>query len=349
MAYTTINKSTEHFNTKLYVGNGGTNAITGVGHQPDMVWLKNRTDGDGHKLFDSVRGALKVIEPNDSATESTYANSLASFDSDGFTIGSTADINESSDNFVSWNWKAGTTSGLSGGTITPTAYSINASSGVGIYKYTGNSTSGATIAHGLGKIPTSIWVKRLDSAKEWQIYHQAMGNGKWIELTSGTPQTGTSRWNDTSPTSTLFYLGNDSDVNYNGASYVAYVFCDVTGFSKMGSYTGNANNDGVFVYTGFKPSWLMIKRTNSNENWHMFDVVRNPTYPTNSSYDGMATRLMANLSNSTDLSQGGFRFLSNGLKMTTSWSGGNGSGDTFIYWCFGQALVGSNNTPCTAR
>jgi hypothetical protein len=151
------------------------------------------------------------------------------------------------------------------------------------------------------------------------------------------------------PTNSVWWTNSTAWVTGGTTECIAYCFAEKAGYSKFGSYTGNGNADGTFVYTGFKPSWLMIKRTNSTENWHIFDIKRNPTYPTSSSYGGMATRLMANLTSGDDLSQGGFEFLSNGLKMTTSWAGGNGSGDTFIYMCFGQSLVGSNNVPCTAR
>ena len=178
MAFTTINKSSVQFNTKLYSGDGSSSQPqTGVGFQPDWVWLKSRNTTDTHALIDSVRGATKFIRSNASNAEGTDTAGLISFDTDGFTVGNSGPYGANSQNYVAWNWKAGTTSGLSGGTITPTGYSINATSGFGIYKYTGNGTSGATIAHGLGKAPKMILVKRLDSSPEWQIYHTRMGNG----------------------------------------------------------------------------------------------------------------------------------------------------------------------------
>ena len=341
MAYTTINKSTDHFNTKLYAGNGSTQSITGVGFQPDWVWVKCRNNGKHHSVYDSVRGVTKYISTNLSAAEQTNSGGVTAFNTDGFSVGNFGDVNASF-NFASWNWKAGTTSGLSGGTITPSSYSINATSGFGIYKYTGNGTSGATIAHGLGKVPTWIMVKRLDASPEWQIYHQAMGNNKWIEFTTGTPQTGTSRWNDTSPTSTLFYLGNDSDVNYNGGTYVAYVFCDVTGFSKMGDYVGNANTSGPFIYTGFKPTWIMIKGISaSNRNWNIIDNKRDTFNPSGDFLQG-------NTANTEDTSSIDMDFLSNGFKFNVTSARVNAA-ETYMYMAFGQSLVGSNNVPATAR
>lgn len=342
MAYTTIKKPSDYFNTKLYNGTGANQSITGVGFQPDFTWIKVRSIGFNHRLQDSVRGATKSLYSNLSNTEQTNTDGVLSFDTDGFSLGNDASngsFNSSGNTFASWNWLAGTTSGLSGGTITPSSYSINATSGFGIYKYTGNSTSGATIAHGLGKVPTMIMVKRLDSPKEWQIYHTAMGNGKWIELTTGTPQTGISRWNNTSPTNTLFYLGNDSDVNNSAGTYLAYVFCDVTGYSKFGSYTGNGNTDGTFVYTGFSPSFVMLKRTNTTGSWTMYDNKRH-TYNPNGEY------LLAN-SSGASVDFDNVDFLSNGFKLRDA-SFNNGSGDTIIYMCFAEEpLVGDN--PATAR
>tara|TARA_B100000214_G_scaffold64386_1_gene42520 strand:- start:4233 stop:4988 length:756 start_codon:yes stop_codon:yes gene_type:complete len=227
--------------------------------------------------------------------------------------------------------------------------SVNITSGFSISKYTGTG-SAATIGHGLGAVPQMIWVKRLDSGNNWTVYHHRHGNNKGLYLdTNGTGDTSSAFWNDTTPTSTVISLGNGASVNASGGTYLCYSFVSKTGFSEIGEYIGNGNADGTFVYTGFKPAWLMIRRTDANEHWHIFDVKRNPTYPTSTSYDGMATRLMADLTSGTDLSQGGFRFLSNGLKMTTSWTGGNNSGSSFIYMAIGQSLVGTNKVPCTAR
>ena len=343
MAYTTINKSADHFNTKLYTGNSSTLNVTGVGFQPDWVWIKDRTSaGDDHALYDAVRGVTKRIRSNQSDAENTESQGLTAFGTDGFTVGTSGAHNGNGDTFVSWNWKAGTTSGLSGGTITPSAYSINATAGFGIYKYTGNSTSGATIAHGLGKVPTMIIVKRLDSNKEWQIYHTSMGNGKWIEFTNGTPQTNTNRWNDTSPTSTLFYLGNDSDVNNSSGTYVAYVFCDVPGYSKMSSYNGNSNSNGTFVYTGFRPTLLFTKKTSGSYNWSANDAARDPRNPSEKRLYPSDAAAEATSSNYY------VDFLSNGFKIRTSHASINDDAE-YLYMAFGQTLVGSNNVPSTAR
>ena len=339
-----INKPSDYFNTVLYTGNATARSITGVGFQPDWVWIKKRSEIGNHRLVDSIRGATKELLSDATDAEATTTGQVTSFDSDGFSLGTSNSTNKNLITFASWNWKAGTTSGLSGGTITPTAYSINTTSGFGIYKYTGNSTAGANIAHGLGKIPKMIIVKRTDSTPNWQIYHQAMGNGKWLEFTTGAAQTATNRWNDTSPTNTLFYLGTDSDVNSSSGTYIAYVFCDVPGYSKFGSYVGNGNADGTFVYTGFKPAFVIQKVTNTTAQWNMHDSARDPfnqvnrlLYPSNSNAEEN------NISDQMD-------FFSNGFKFRNTGAASNGSGNSYIYMAFAsEPLVGTNNTPATAR
>ena len=355
MAYSPIDKSSLHFKTHLYTGNGSTNAQTGVGFQPDWVWIKQSNGSSDHQLYDVVRGTTKYLRAESNDGNGTAATGLTAFGADGFTSGSNGGTNGNNETYCSWNWKAGTGQGSSNtnGSINTTYTSVNTTSGFSISQYNGNGSSGATIGHGLGVVPKVIIVKRIDSNGYSWAYGQTDLASNWsknLHLNeNGAVETSTTIWNDTAPTNQVFSVGNNTKVNASGGTYIAYCFAEKTGYSKFGIYKGNGNSDGVFVYTGFKPAWLMLKRTNSAENWHIFDVKRNPTYPTSSSYAGMATRLMANLSNASDLSQGGFRFLSNGLKMTTSWSGGNGSGDTFIYMCFGQSLVGSNDVPCTAR
>ena len=352
MAYSTINKSTDYFNTKLYTGNGGTQALTGVGHQPDMVWVKSRGDSDGHKLFDAVRGALKVIEPNDNSTESTYANSLTSFDSDGFTVGSTADMNDSGDTFASWNWKAGTTgsgSTTGSGTYKAYSYSVNTTAGFSIVKYKGNGTTGHTIPHHLGVAPAMFIIKRLDSAVSWYVYHHkasysgSASNDTELYLDTTDRAYANSKWNATSPTSTVFTINNSTAVNGNDNDYIAYCFAEKTGYSKFGSYTGNGSTDGPFIYTGFKPAFVITKRTDGTGSWGINDN-RRPGYNVTHQY------LLANdaQAEATDGSWS-MDLLSNGWKARYNNGNFNASGGSYIYMAFGQSLVGSNNVPCTAR
>jgi len=342
MAYTTINKSTDYFNTKLYTGNGTDNhAITGVGFQPDWVWLKARNQADYHYSLDAVRGVTKCIFQNDTSAESTFADSLKSFDSDGFTLGTSGDLNASSQTMASWNWKAnGAGSSNTDGSITSTV-SANTTSGFSIVKWTGNSTSGATVGHGLGVVPKMIIVKTTARTGNWVTYHHTLGATKYLELNNtGAVGTSTAAWNDTSPTSSVFSLGSWSNTNDNGYGMIAYCFAEKTGYSKFGSYTGNNNADGTFVYTGFKPAWIMIKQTSDTNQWFIFDNKRN-TFNPETLYIQANTSDGDNAFTSLDFTSNGFKFL------TSNAAFNNGS---YIYMAFAEApLVGSNNVPCTAR
>ena len=350
MAYTTINKSTDYFNTKLYTGNGGTNAITGVGFQPDWVWIKNRNTTGWHNLLDVIRGTGKTIYSNRTDAEGNYPSALSSFDSDGFTVGNNGDTNGNGNGIVSWNWKAnGTGSANTDGSINSTV-SVNTTAGFSIVSYTGNGTAGATIGHGLGNVPKMIIIKQYSSnggTENWGVYHQSLGNtdGLFLNTTGSTVGTNTF-WNNTTPTSSVFTLGNSDVVNNNTVSYIAYCFAEKTGYSKFGKYTGNGNADGTFVYTGFKPAWVMFKKTNSatSADWQIQDAKR-------PSYNPLPYYLEANTSNAEVDWTSNFPldFLSNGFKFRSSGSQANNSGDTYIYMAFGQSLVGSNNVPCTAR
>jgi hypothetical protein len=342
MAYTTINKSTDYFNTKLYTGNGGTQSITGVGHQPDWSWFKSRGDTNSHALFDVVRGVGKALISNNDGSEDTQGNALTAFNTDGFSLGDGSSVNSNNQTYASWNWKAGTTSGLSGGTITPSAYSINATAGFGIYSYTGTNANG-TITHGLGSAPSVIIVKnRLTSSKSWVVGHKSIGfqNALFLNLTdASTSEAGL--FNSTTPTSSVFTVGTGSLINDSGNSYIAYAFAEKTGYSKFGSYTGNGNADGTFIFTSFKPAWVMIKKTDTADAWYMFDNKRQGFNPSNE-------LLRANLNNA-ESTPDRIDLLSNGFKLTDSDGSVNGSGGSYIYMAFGQSLVGSNNVPCTAR
>ena len=342
MAYTTINKSSEHFNTKLYTGTGATQSITGVGFQPDMNWCKLRTTAYNHVIVDAVRGVTKVIRPNLNNTEDTYTNAITSFDSDGFTLGAdtNGEHNRNGDNIVSWNWKAnGAGVSNTDGDITSTV-SANTTSGFSIVSYTGTGSQ-ATVGHGLGATPKWIVVKRLQNAEDWAVYHASNGAGTYQSLnTTKGKQTNSNRFN-VAPTSSVFTVNTHESVNF-AENYIAYCFAEKTGYSKFGSYTGNGNADGPFIYTGFKPAFIMVKRTDSTSNWQINDNKRDVDNVQN-------TPLMANLSNaeSTDTS---WDSLSNGFKMRQDYGSKNASGGTYIYMAFAEApLVGSNNVPATAR
>jgi hypothetical protein len=348
MAYTTINKSTDYFNTKLYTGTGATRSITGIGFQPDWIWTKGRSgtySTESHKLYDAVRGTTKELRSDVNNAESTNSGGVTSFDSDGYGLGAGGGVNGASTTYVSWNWLAnGQGSANSDGTITTTYTSANTTAGFSIVTYTGNGTSGATIGHGLGAVPNVIMVKRRDTTGRWQVYHSGTSSSpqeKYLFLDGNeAQQDGTNRWNDTAPTSSVFSLGNSTEVNANSGTYVAYCFTEKTGYSKFGVYTGNNSTDGTFVYTGFKPTWGLFKNKSIAGNWILYDVKRDP-------YNVMNTRLFPDTSNADDTGNN-IDFLSNGFKHRTTGSGTNGS-HNYVYLAFGQSLVGSNNVPCTAR
>ena len=334
--------------TKLYIGNGSTQSITGVGFAPNLVWIKPRDNTGWHRVFDSVRGTLNVIYPNDTYQNDVTSGSLTAFDSDGFTVGTNAGSNEDTEPFVSWNWKAGTTSGLSGGTITPSAYSINTTSKFGIYKYTGNGTAGATIAHGLGATPYLVIVKRLTNTYDWAVqnpYTHATDPQEYI-LRLNTTNYGTQddAFNNTLATSTVVTLGASTYTNATSADqeYVMYAWAPVKGYSKFSWYKGNGSANGPVINTGFKPSFILVKRWDSGSiNWIMADYKRegynpdnDPLYPDVNVAEGTADNI---------------NIFSNGFKVINSGDDYNNDGGKYFYAAFGQPIVASNGVVTTAR
>ena len=344
MAYTNINKSKEHFNTKLYSGNGTDNtAITGVGFQTDLLWIKERSSTSFHNLQDAVRGAGKQLISNETNAEETSTSKVKSFDSDGFTLGTSGAVNENSQTYASWNWLAnGAGASNTDGSITSTV-SANTTAGFSIVSYTGNGSANATVGHGLGVTPSMIIVKNRDNVANWRVWHQSLsGSTYYLGLNQTTAESSSSTvFNGQS--STTFTIGNDPSVNFNTENIIAYCFAEKQGFSKFGSYTGNGSTDGTFVYTGFKPAFVIQKRTDSTSNWHMFDNKRDVD-------NVVEKRLWSNLSSAEPSSLATLDFLSNGFKWRNNTSGWNGSGTSNIYMAFAEApLVGSNNVPATAR
>ena len=345
MAYAAITKPTDYFNTKLYTGDGTDGrAITGVGFQPDFVWSKSRSFANGHFIYDAVRGANKKLRSDGTDAEST-TTFFDSFDSDGFTIDSNANVNGNGSTYVTWNWKAnGQGSSNTDGSINTTYTSANTTAGFSISTYTGTG-SAATIGHGLGVKPSMIIVKNLSSSSYgWYVYHKSIAATHEILLNSNAAKDTTSQWNDTEPTSSVFSVGTAAATNGSGNNLVAYCFAEKKGYSKFGSYTGNGNANGAFVYTGFKPAWVMVKRTDDTHNWWMWDNKRDPENLVNQ-------YLYANLNNAEGTDTWG-DFLSNGFKLRMNYSGGNASGGTYIYMAFAEeplvANVG-NSIPATAR
>jgi len=340
MAYTTINKSTDYFNTLLYTATG-TQSVTGAGFQPDMSWVKTRSAASSHYIADSVRGATKTISPNNTNQEGTQ-NLFTSFDSDGVSLGS----DNWSDNrtAVIWNWKAGTTgSGTTTGSGYGKAYSysVNTTAGFSIVKYTGNGTSGQQIPHHLGVVPKMIIQKRLPTdGAGWNVYHHSLGLN-YLMLQSDNASASDSGKYNANPTSTYVQIGNDGGMNTNDAEHILYCFAEKTGYSKFGSYTGNGSTDNAFIYTGFKPTFFMTKRYSDTARWCMWDSVRDP--------DNSVEKLMYANENSAEGGTAYLDFYSNGVKILDGNSKWGADGSNYIYMAFGQSLVGSNNVPSTAR
>ena len=349
MAYTTIDKPSDYFNTVLYTGNGGTgHAITGVGFQADWVWLKCRSSAHDHFLFDAVNGVKRFLSSNDTGALAAADDSyLSVFGSDGFTLNNSDGMNESSQTFVSWNWKAGTSftndaSGTGIGSI-DSAGSVSTTSGFSIVKWTGTGATG-TIAHGLGAVPRMIIVKSLANTTSWMCQHASLGNAKEIYLNSASAPGSSTAWNSTTPTSTVFSVtgGAGDGVNASG-DYIAYCFSDVQGFSKFSSYIGNGNADGTFIYTGFKPAWIMIKSATTVESWMLFDNKRLGFNPDND-------YLLANATDVEPADEEVLDIVSNGFKPRVTAGTLNTSGQTYIYMAFAEEpLVTSTGIPATAR
>jgi hypothetical protein len=344
MPYSNIDKPSKYFNTTAYTGNGsaGRNLTTGT-FQPDWIWIKSRTDTDNHRLIDAVRGATIHFECDNTAEEQTSSN-VTAFTSTGITLSSNGAVNANAETYVVWSWLgANTTVSNTAGTRTSTV-SANTTSGFSIVSYTGNSTAGATIGHGLGVKPSMIITKqRSGDVAEPAVYHTSTGATKFFKLNSGTDAvlTNSTLWNDTEPTSTVFTVGTAALTN---ASHpiIAYCFAEKKGYSKFGSYTGNGSTDGTFIYTGFKPSWVMIKRIDSGFGWYIYDSVRDP--------ENQNTKALLPAETDTEQDESGMDLLSNGFKLRNTDGSKNTSGGTYIYMAFADnPFVSSKGIPCTAR
>jgi hypothetical protein len=334
----------DYFNTVVYTGNGtaiasGGISVTGVNFQPDWVWLKSRTNAYDNMLFDSVRGPLKIIKSNSTAAEITSnTENLDSFDADGFTYGSELSGNASGASHVAWNWKAGGTAiSNTDGSIT-SQVSAAPDAGFAVGTYTGNATAGATIGHSLGEIPEMVIVKRRTNARDWAVYHKDQSatptNAYMLLNSTAAVGVGSTAWNNGTFTSSVFTIGSHELVNFSGDSYVFYAFRGIDGHSKCGSYVGNGSANGTFIYTGFRPAWVMVKGAGNTYSWYINDSTRD-------TFNHTDAELVANSSSaeySAEGAGGGERsdFLSNGFKVRTSNVGWNQSGITYIYLAFAE-------------
>jgi hypothetical protein len=301
---------------------------------PDFVWIKNRDQADKHHLYDSVRGIQEALYSSATTAETNEPNGLLDFNANGFTIGSEAEVNTLNEDYVSWTWKAGGTAvENTDGSIT-SSVSANTESGFSIVSYTGDDAASATVGHGLSQAPEMVIVKNRQEAisnPAWPVYHSSLGATKFLDLqTTAAEGTATSVWNDTAPTSSLVTIGTADSVN-SGSTHIMYCFHSVEGFSKFGSYTGNGSTDGPFVYTGFRPAFVMTKRTNSTNNWVVVDTARSPENVNDNI-------LYANLSNAEVANETiDFDLVSNGFKLRSGTAGNNNtSGSSYIYMAFAE-------------
>jgi len=332
MAYTTIDDPSAYFKVQLYTGNDSSRSITfddtDTNMQPDLVWIKGRSETVNHVLFDSVRGAQKELNPDLNEREETQAQMVTSFDSDGFGMGTSGGSNSDTITYVAWCWKE------------------SADAGFDIVGYTGNATD-RTISHSLSAVPKVILVKRrTDADSQWAMYHHTLTNNNFLVLNTTGASATTDHWNDTDPTSSVFSINSTGDeVNVNTSTYIAYLWAEKQGFSKFGSYTGNGNADGTFVYTGFRPAWVMVKKSSGTNAWLIHDVKRSTLNP-------MDNQLFASTNGAEDTTStnNNFDFLSNGFKARNTGDAYNGSSGTYIYMAFAEApFVNSNGVPCNAR
>ena len=336
-----IDKPSDYFETILYTGNGSSQNIGGLDFQPDWVWIKSRSLTKDHDLYDSVRGADKPLESNTNVVEQDAGGQgLTSFRSDGFAIGNRSTINSNSATQVSWNWLAGGTgSSNTDGSISSTV-SANTTSGFSIVSYTGNGSSGSTIGHGLNAVPEVVLIRRRNQSTDWNFQ---LGYSQYLKLNSTDQAIATSGGLVGSGSTSTITVDANAYVNASGDTYIAYCFAGKKGFSKFGSYTGNGSTDGTFVYTGFKPAFLIVRNADATADWVMNDNKRNTFNPN-------SNMLFANTSGDENTGTARSDFLSNGFKIRSSNSDWNGNGNKMLYMAFAEnPFVTSTGIPTTAR
>ena len=346
MAYATINDPSAQFQTQIYTGTSATHTVTNSGNsnlQPDWVWTKCRSNTSNHFLFDSTRGVQNQLHSDTTDPQGANATSLTSFNSDGWTMGNTGGMNFSSQTYVGWQWKAtaGTTATNNAGSISSTVQA-NTTAGFSIVKWTSDGNNGRTVGHGLGVKPTVIITKNISAAGSWYTFVEAAGVDKYLRLNStDAVTTNTDIFGGGAQATSVFTIGQSAAGYSNGNDIIAYVFAPIKGYSKFGKYSGNGNANGPFIYTGFKPAWLMIKRTDSSGDWLMLDSTRSPFNVANKALKADST--VAENSGYWDVD-----LLSNGFKIRKTDNELNGT--TLIYMAFAEnPLVASNNVIALAR
>ena len=348
MAYTAIDKPSDYFDIKLYTGNNRiAQTITGLDFQPDFTWIKCRTAGENHALTDAVRGVNSQLVTNNTNAQTTLTTIITAFTSDGYSLGVADTVNNNGGTYVSWNWKAnGAGATNEAGSINTIKTSVSTTSGFSISQWVGTG-SNATIGHGLGVTPKCFIVKKTSGVSAWSVYHEDVGNTKFLNLNgTGAATTGPTVWNNTSPTSSVFSVGTGDNGNASGATYIGYFFAEKQGYSKFGSYTGNGNANAPFIYTGFKPNFIMLKNASTAQDWQMYTW---DMQPYNEFCTTSAGRLKANTADAQS-TKTAFDMLSNGFKMRTDAEDINASGNEIIYMAFAEEpLITSTGIPTPAR
>jgi hypothetical protein len=301
------------------------NAVNTVSFAPDFVWIKDRTTAYSHILFDTIRGAGNYLISNGTLVETTDTNYMSAFTSTGFSVGTSAVSNGNTENYVGWQWKAGGTAvSNTAGTIT-SSVSANPTAGFSIVTYTGTGPT-ATVGHGLGVAPSFIIIKSRSNSDNWYAYHSSIGNTVSLNPNlSDSAYTSSTYWNNTSPTASVFTIGTIP--SQSAWTYVAYCWAPVAGYSAFGSYTGNGSTDGPFIYTGFRPRWIMVKSSSAVESWYVWDTARD-------AYNVASAQLYPNLSNA-EASAVSIDANSNGFKCRSA-TVVNASSATYIYAAFAE-------------
>ena len=326
-----------HFDIKLYTGNSSTQKITGLEFKPDMIWFKSRTSTSTNGIADSVRGRSKLLYPDTNQTEQTSSTTrdLVSFDDGGFTLGNPENLGSTNLNglsIVTWCWKAGGAAvSNTDGSIT-SSVSANTEAGFSIVSFTGNGTSGATVGHGLNATPRWILVKeRTTNSNNWAVYHANLGNTRamYMDITNDQGGDFTGGWNNTSPTSSVFSLGNSVETNRSSGSFIAYCWAEVPGFSKFGEYYGDNNSDGPYVYLGFRPAWVMIKNADAGSTeWYILDSARDTDNPVG--------QYLSASSEAAEATYVFYDFLSDGFKLRNTGAAQNPDNQRIIFMAFAE-------------
>ena len=335
-AYTTIDDPSAYFQVAQWTGNASTRSITLPGDtdmQPDIVWVKGRSVDHSHRFYDSVRGATKYLNTATDGAEGSGADTMQAFQSDGFQVGTDGSHNTNTDTYVAWCWKESATAG----------FDIVAFEGTG---------SARTISHSLSAVPHLLITKQREDpgggSNSWNVYHHKNTSAQETDYLTLNGNSATSdsniRWNDTAPTSSVFTVGTGNSVNQSGVDHIMYLWSEKQGYSKFGSYVGNGSSSGPMIWLGFRPAWVMFKKTDSGTaDWEIMDNKR-------AGYNDATYKISANATSAENTDSGRLEILSNGFKIRTTGTGLNTSGGTYIYVAFAEApFVNSNGVPCNAR